>query len=129
MRAWDRRLTDAQVDRLVALILQIGIVLSSATVLAGGAYYLIRHGTQMPRYEVFHGEPSDLSTVAGVISGALRFQARGIVQLGILLLIATPVARVIVAALAFALQRDLTYVGVSLIVLAVLLYSLIGGVS
>jgi uncharacterized membrane protein len=49
------------------------------------------------------------------------------VQLGVLLLIATPVARVAFSALAFARQRDYTYVALTLFVLAVLLCSLFVG--
>ena len=47
------------------------------------------------------------------------------VQLGLLLLIATPIARVVLAAVGFAFERDRMYVVVSLIVLAVLLFSLL----
>ena len=49
------------------------------------------------------------------------------IQLGLLVLIATPIARVAFSLVAFALQRDRIYVIVTLIVLAVLLYSLTGG--
>jgi uncharacterized membrane protein len=42
-----------------------------------------------------------------------------------LLLMATPIARVALCAFAFFEQRDRLYVGVTLVVLAVLLYSLI----
>ena len=52
--------------------------------------------------------------------------ARAIIQLGLLLLIATPVARVLFSAIAFALERDSMYVVITLIVLAILLYSLLG---
>ena len=45
-------------------------------------------------------------------------------QFGLLLLIATPVARVAMAVVGFALERDRLYVVVSLIVLTVLLLSL-----
>jgi uncharacterized membrane protein len=50
-----------------------------------------------------------------------------LIQLGLLLLIATPVARVAFSVAAFAMQRDRLYVVVALIVLAVLMYSLTGG--
>ena len=43
---------------------------------------------------------------------------------GLLILIATPVARVAFACAAFALQRDWTYVTISAIVLALLIYGL-----
>jgi uncharacterized membrane protein len=78
---------------------------------------------------VFLGEPADLRGASGIIADTLSFSGRGIIQLGILLLVATPVARVIFSMAAFALQGDRTCVVVTLIVLAVLGYSLLGGVS
>ena len=65
----------------------------------------------------------------GVVAGALALRAQSVIQLGLLVLIATPIARVAFALLAFARQRDATYVAVSALVLAVLLFSLLGGVS
>jgi len=50
--------------------------------------------------------------------------AHGIIQLGLLLLIATPVARVAFSVVAFAAERDWLYVAITLIVLAILIYSL-----
>ncbi len=58
---------------------------------------------------------------------ARSFSGRGIIQLGLLLLVATPVARVIFSVAAFALQQDWIYVVITLIVLAVLGFSLLGG--
>jgi uncharacterized membrane protein len=58
------------------------------------------------------------------VASALRFSSRGVIQLGLLLLVATPVARVIFSVFAFARQRDFTYVVITLIVLGVLLFSL-----
>ena len=57
----------------------------------------------------------------------LAFRGRGLIQFGLLLLIATPVARVAFSVAAFAIQRDRLYVVVTLIVLAILTYSLAGG--
>jgi uncharacterized membrane protein len=73
------------------------------------------------------GEPTDLRTLSGIVKDALAFRGRGLIQLGLLLLIATPLARVAFSVVAFAIQRDRLYVGVTLIVLAVLIYSLMGG--
>jgi uncharacterized membrane protein len=53
-----------------------------------------------------------------------RPHAAAVIQLGLLLLVATPVARVIFSVFAFAWERDWLYVLLTLIVLAVLLYSL-----
>jgi len=96
-------------------------------VLVGGIVYLARHGMTAPNYGVFRGEPADLRSVTGIVKEALSIRGRGLIQLGLLLLIATPVARVAFSVFAFARQGDRTFVVVTLIVLAVLLYSLFGG--
>ena len=81
----------------------------------------------MPNYGVFHGEPSDLQSISGSVGYALAGHGRGIIELGLLLLIATPVARVVFSIFAFAVQRDWLYVVVTVIVLGVLIFSLTGG--
>jgi len=78
-------------------------------------------------YGSFHSEPAELRRIPGILADALALRGRGIIQLGLLLLIATPVARVVCAMAAFALQRDWLYVSVTVIVLSVLVYSLLGG--
>lgn len=80
-----------------------------------------------PDYRSLEGVPSELRTLSGIFTSASHMHSRGFIQLGIVLLIATPIARVVFSAWAFAAQRDYTYVVVTLIVLAVLLYSLLTG--
>ena len=62
----------------------------------------------------------------GIAEEAAALHSAGIIQLGLLLLIATPVMRVVLAVVGFALERDHLYTIVSLIVLAVLMYSFLG---
>jgi uncharacterized membrane protein len=95
-------------------------------VLAGGAVYLARHRTPATDYRVFQGEPEELRTVPGIIHEALALRGRGLIQFGLLILIATPIARVAFSVVAFLYQRDWTYVVVTLIVLGLLVYSLFG---
>jgi uncharacterized membrane protein len=118
--------TDRKVEDLIGNLLRTGVLLSAFVVFCGGVVYLARHGNEPADYRVFHGEPSDLRTIAGVLREALSFQGRGIIQLGLLLLIATPVARVGLSILGFAAERDRMYVGFAVIVLVILLYSLFG---
>jgi len=119
--------TDQYVEEWIGNLLRAGVTLAAAVVLFGASVYLIRHGRAAPRYQVFVGEPTDLRTLSGIVKDALAFRGRGLIQLGLLLLIATPIARVAFSAAAFAIQRDRLYVVVTLIVLAVLMYSLTGG--
>ena len=118
--------TDTQIDTIIGNLLRIGVVIASATILVGGMIYLIRHGATQPNYRVFSGEPADLRNLTGIAQNALSFSGRGIIQLGLLFLIATPLARVIFSIMAFTAQRDRIYVIVTLIVFAILLYSLVG---
>jgi uncharacterized membrane protein len=124
MRAW----TDDQVEQFLGSLLRTGVVVAGAVVLFGGVLYLMRYGNTIPSYRVFNGEPADLRSLAGIVRDTLSGNSRGLIQLGILLLISTPVLRVVFSVLAFALQRDLTYVLVTMIVLCVLIYSLSGGI-
>ena len=122
-RVW----SDERLDQLIGNLLRAGVLIAAAVVLAGGMVYLIRHGAASPAYRVFRGEPSDLRSVLGIVADALAGRGRGLIQLGLLLLIATPVARVAFSVIGFTLQRDRKYIIVTLIVLGVLLYSLAGG--
>ncbi len=121
------RLTDQQVETIIGNLLRTSVIIAALVVLLGGVIYLVRFMGTHPDYRVFTGEPKDLRTVSGILMDALTIHSRGIIQVGLLILIATPVARVTLALFAFALQRDRIYVVVSLIVLTVLVYSLSGG--
>ncbi|MGA8540828.1 MAG: DUF1634 domain-containing protein [Terriglobales bacterium] len=117
-------------DRRMALILgnvlRAGVLLSAAVVLCGGCIYLAGHGHEPANYRVFRGEPPEYRAIRAVIRNAMNGRGRGLIQLGLLLLIATPIARVAFSVVGFAIERDRMYVGFTLIVLAILLYSLFG---
>jgi uncharacterized membrane protein len=121
--------SEERVERLLGNLLRGGVLLAAAVVVAGSAIYLYRHGGEATDFAVFHGEPADLRTPTGIVADAAAGSGRGVIQLGLLLLIATPVARVVFSVFAFARQRDLTYVLLTLVVLAVLLVSLFFGES
>jgi uncharacterized membrane protein len=119
--------TDVRTEIIIGALLRLGVLLAAGVVAVGAAIYLVRHGGSAPEYHAFQGEPTDLRTISGIVRDALEFRGRGIIQLGLLLLIATPVARVVFSVVAFALERDKLYVVVTLIVLGVLVFSLFGG--
>ncbi|MBY0525650.1 MAG: DUF1634 domain-containing protein [Gemmataceae bacterium] len=119
--------TDQRMDQVLGNLLRVGVILASVVVSIGGAMYLVRYGSDHRELTEFHGERPGLTNVVGIIEEALALRRAGVIQLGILLLIATPIARVVFSVVAFAVQRDWTYVIVTLIVLAVLLFSLFQG--
>jgi uncharacterized membrane protein len=121
------KVTDQSIERMISKLLLAGVLLSGAIVLTGGIYYVIRHASEQTDFHTFHGQPSIDRLAGEIVSGAIALRARSIIQLGILVLIATPILRVAVSLVGFALERDRKYVMVTMIVLAVLLYSLVNG--
>jgi uncharacterized membrane protein len=117
---------EQRMDEIMGRLLRTGVILAAVFVLAGGGVYLARHSTPVINYRVFQGEPEELRTVSGIFHQALALSGRGLIQLGLLILIATPIARVAFSVAAFLYQRDWTYVVVTLIVLGLLVYSLLG---
>ncbi len=118
--------TDQRIEIIIGSLLRAGVLLAAAVVLIGGVLYIVRHGHETIHYSTFHGEPEALKSIPAVADGVMSLQARAIIQFGLLLLIATPIARVAFSAIAFALEKDYMYVVITLIVLTVLLYSLLG---
>jgi len=117
---------DRRIEIILGNLLRTGVLISAAVVLLGACIYLSRHAHEPADYRVFRGEPSEYSTIPGVIQSVMNGRGQGLIQLGLLLLIATPIARVALSVVGFAIERDRMYVAFTLIVLAILLYSLLG---
>lgn len=117
---------DKRMDEIIGALLRTGVTLAAAFVLFGGVVYLVRHHTPATNYAVFQSEPDEFRSLRGIFHEALAFSGRGLIQFGLLVLIATPVARVAFSIFAFLYERDWTYVLITAIVLALLLYSLLG---
>ena len=115
---------DKRLEIIIGNLLRVGVLLSAAIVFIGGVMYLAQHDGQPVSYKTFTAGGPDTRTLAGIVNSAAHLRPEGLIALGLLLLIATPVARVVMAIVGFALERDRLYAVVSLIVLAVLLFSL-----
>lgn len=117
--AWN----DDRVEKWVGLLLRIGVLLAAAVVLVGGVLYMVQNRGPRPDYSKFQGEPAAFSTLHGAATGIATLEPRSIIMFGLLLLIATPIARVAMCIAGFAFERDRLYVAVSSLVLLILLYS------
>ena len=116
---------DTIIDERISILLRVGTYLSATVIVVGGALLLLHDPYSKTDFHRFNGEPSYLTSLQKIVSSAIHGNSRAIIQSGLLLLIATPIARVVFAVIAFALQRDKLYVGISIIVLLTLLYGLI----
>lgn len=117
-------MNDQRLENIIGQLLRAGVLLAAAVVFAGGVLYLVQHHSQSIQYKSFTPGTENLRTLPGIVQLAGTLDSEGLIQLGLVLLIATPIARVVMAIVGFQLERDYMYVVVSSIVLAVLLYSL-----
>ncbi len=115
---------DRKLEVVIGYTLRIGVITAAVIVLIGGVLYLIENRSTAADYHTFHAASKHSGSLSGIVRNVQAFDSRGIIQLGLLVLIATPIVRVLFSIIAFAMERDAVYVIVTLIVLAVLLYSL-----
>jgi uncharacterized membrane protein len=118
---------DERIEQVIGRLLQFGVLLAAVVVLIGGAMLLAQYGGNPASFAKFSGEDPLLKSIGSILHGVATGSSRAIVQLGLVLLVATPVARVALTLGAFLLQRDRLYVVVTTTVLVLLLYGLIWG--
>ena len=118
---------DTDMQLLLGKVLRAGMIISTSIVFIGGIFYLYRHGHTIADYKDFKGVPAFVATAGGIIDGVLNLKGQAIMQLGIILLIFTPILRVMFSAVGFILEKDYLYVGISILVLLIIFASLMSG--
>lgn len=113
----------SRLDHVLSLVLRAGLSLAIVTVVIGSVLFLWQHGKEIIYDRVFNGEPNSLKGLVNIFDAAIHDGTLAIIQLGIIILIATPVIRVVSCLVVFAAERDFLYVTFSSFVLAVLLFS------
>jgi uncharacterized membrane protein len=121
------RLSDLALERSIARMLIVGITLAALLVIVGGLLLMRQPHVGLPDYRHFHGEDISMRSVSAITRGAAHLAPLSVIQFGILVMIATPIVRVAFCVGGFLRQRNGLYIAISLIVLAVLLYSLTKG--
>src|SRR5215467_12267328 len=107
-------MTDERLESLIGILLRLGVLTAAAIVAISGVFFLAEHHTDRPSYSRFQVDADGLRTIGGILRGSLHMQPDAVIQLGLLVLIATPILRVALAAVGFYLESDRLYLGVSL---------------
>lgn len=124
-----KKVTDHDMQQLIGQVLRYGVLISGAVAIIGGIWYLFQHGSGTPHYTTFNGEPAGYTSLSGILKGLGQGSATEIIQLGVVILIATPILRIVFSLLAFILEKDKLYVLITLIVLSIILFSMFGGLK
>jgi len=121
---------DHDIEQFIGLQLRYGVVISSLIVLIGGIIYLAQSGgLALPTYHQFIGTKAGFTSIGQIIAGIGTLDARGIIQSGVVVLIATPILRVAFSLVGFVIEKDQLYIIITSIVLTVMLFSIFGGLK
>ncbi|UOE48263.1 DUF1634 domain-containing protein [Mucilaginibacter sp. SMC90] len=118
---------DTDMQAVIGWILRAGVLVSMSVIFIGGVIYLYRHGQTHVDYSKFVGVPDFVSNPGGIIHGIFNLRGRAIIQAGVILLIATPVIRVLFSAIGFIMEKDFLYTAITVLVLLIILASMISG--
>ena len=110
-----RQATEEKAQNAIATVLRYGSMLSTLVMAVGVALAFFRGSAGSPTADLAPG---------ALLMKAFEFDPLGIAELGIFLLLLTPVARVVIAVVAFAIERDHKYALISSGVLLVVLASI-----
>ncbi len=112
---------DKRIEIYLAGLLRAGVIVAGIVVMMGACLFLLRHGTENPGYHIFNASTFNLSDFSNLFHGIITFRSFSIMELGILMLIATPIIRVLFSIIAFTYEKDYLYVVFTVIVLLILL--------
>jgi len=121
---------DNDMEQLMGNLLRIGVLVSAIVAFIGGIMYVVAHGGEIrPSYSVFKGVSPEYTSVSAVMHGVFAGNAASIMQMGILLLIATPIARILFSFASFIKEKDYLYVFISAIVMGIIVFSIFNGMK
>jgi uncharacterized membrane protein len=111
------RLSEDKAQNAIAAVLRYGSLVSTLVMALGLVMILIRGLAAYPPLE-------SPAPIREVVARALRFDALGISELGLILLLLTPIIRIAVAVTSFGLERDHKYMFIAFGVLVVVVFSI-----
>jgi uncharacterized membrane protein len=125
---WRKNLRQRDMELFIGRWLRLGVFTAAAIALTGGILYLSAH-PPLPDYTHFAGTEPQYRHLPGILQGVLQGNGLAIIQLAVVILIATPILRILFSVAAFTLEKDRMYVLITLIVLCVILLGMFSGLG
>jgi uncharacterized membrane protein len=121
---------DQDIERLIGLQLRFGVIIASLIVLTGGLIYLKQFGAlAVPHYHSFIGTKAGYTSLGEIFKGVYTANAKGVIELGVVALIITPILRIAFSLVGFIIEKDKLYIWITLTVLAIMMASIFGGLK
>lgn len=120
---------EVESELFISEILRWGVRASLAIIVAGIVLSFVMPGgydglnTSAGLQEILHGGASFPRSFSWVWAGILHLDGTAVSVAGLALLILTPIARVLASIISFAYHKDKMYVGITLIVFALVVFS------
>lgn len=115
--------SNQKAEWVIGWILLVGISVSALIILSGGILFLIHHGHD--NIQILLQNTSTYKTLPEIVNALMTMKATSVMELGILMLVATQVLRVGLLAIFYIAIRDMMFTSFSLFILAMLLYSFV----
>ncbi|SDZ94531.1 DUF1634 domain-containing protein [Pedobacter hartonius] len=125
----NKKMNDYDMEQLIGQVLRYGVLISGSIAIIGGIWYLYQQGSGTPNYTTFNGEPAGYTSLTGILKGLAQGSASEIIQLGVLILIATPIIRIFFSLVSFIIEKDRLYIVITSIVLFIILFSMFAGLK
>ncbi len=115
---------DRDIQLTLGALLRVGIISSMSVVFVGALIYLFFHYRDLVNYAKFDPAQAPKGSIGEILSGLTTGNGESVIQMGILLLIFTPVLRILFSIFGFMIERDYLYVLIGVFVLTVILFGL-----
>lgn len=115
---------DKDIQVILGTLLRTGVIASMTIVFIGAVIYLSVYAGEKVDYSHFSSSKTPYSSIPAIFHGLSTLDSKAIIQFGTLLLIFTPVTRIVFSIFSFLIERDYLYVLIGLFVLCVILISL-----
>lgn len=118
---------DKDLQTFIGSLLRIGVLVAMTIVVVGLVFYMVQYGQEPINYSTF--KPENVFTFSAFFSKLLQGNSAAIMELGVIVLILIPIARVFFTMIGFWLEKDRMYTVIAFIVLCIIAYSLFFGVA
>lgn len=122
------KVTDETIQKIVSNVLKYGVRTVLITGIVGGTILLSKHSTEIVDYSQFKEKDESIFTVINqIFQGAVEFNGSSIVYIGILILFATQLLRLLLSLISFILEKDKLYTFITILVVIIICSSVYFG--